>query len=177
MDITKQLRKEHSKANTVLIGDFIFEDPSNRIPLLINCLIDNEIVIHQRASAVMGYLSEKNASLFIPYLDQLLICVETEKYHVALSRNFLKVLQNRLSLSEESVSNIINYCFTILEKNNLPVALHAYSITFIQNELIRYPELANELKVILEDRLPYASAAFRYRAKVALAYIKKHKLA
>ena len=82
-----------------------------------------------------------------------------------------------MPLSEDCEGEIITYCFDILGDNGAPVALHAYSITFIQNILIKYPEFSNELKVILEDRMEYTSAAFRYRAKSALKYINKHRLA
>ena len=176
MDIEKQLRVEHSKKNCQLISDYN-GDNSSRFEALISCIINKESIIHQRAATVLGYACEKHPVLIADHIDVLLSCLLNVNYHISVSRNFLRSLQNQTHLLNESqLGELIDYCFESISNNNKPIAIQAFAITIITNSLTRYPELTSEFKIILEDRLPFALPAFKYKAKKALRLISIKRL-
>jgi hypothetical protein len=46
-----------------------------------------------------------------------------------------------------------------------PAAVKAFSLSILQNLSKQYPEIKNEVKLIIEKRWPYETAAFHSRAK------------
>lgn len=176
MNIEEQLRVEHSKKNGQHIADYI-GNSSLKFDVLISSIKNKEQIIHQRASAVLGYVCEINPELITNHIDQLLICISDEQYHISVTRNFLRSLQNKTELlNETQLGKLVNYCFDAISDNNKPIAIQAFSITIITDCLTKYPELAHEFKVVLEDRLPFSLPAFKYRAKKALAFISQNHL-
>lgn len=176
MDIKAQLYKEHSKANAVLIDQYIGNN-TNRVRELINLILCEDSISHQRGAAVLSCIYDRNKNLILPFLDRLINEGLYKPLHVAVRRNILRCFQDTTPLNEEQLGLVVDHCFKTIQNISETVALHAFSITIIQNSLTRYPELAQDLKPILEDRIPISKAAFRYRAIKALTFINKNKLA
>jgi hypothetical protein len=66
----------------------------------------------------------------------------------------------------------MDLCFGYIASPDEAIAVKAFSLTVLQNFSRRYPEIKNELKVIIEERWDYETAAFRSRAKKILKDIK-----
>lgn len=56
-------------------------------------------------------------------------------------------------------------CFKYLESPDEAVAIKAFSLTVPGRLAKKYPEIVPEIKLIIEEQLPYQSAAFKSRAK------------
>ena len=170
MDIREQLLKEHSKSNTEEIANYVNDD-SNRFLSLINLFLHDEWIITQRAAWVISKCVDKFPHLIIPHLEEIIFNLEKANLHVAVKRNTLRVLE-KVNIPEKLCGSIANSCFHFLEDNE-PIAVKAFSMTVLANMLPNYPELANELKVILEHQLPFASPGFRHRANKVLKQISR----
>ena len=59
----------------------------------------------------------------------------------------------------------MDICFHYLSSPNEPVAIKAFSLTILQNLSKQYPEIKNEIKLIIEERWEHETAAFHSRAK------------
>lgn len=170
MNIRQQLLKEHSKSNTEEIASYINQN-SELFAELMHLFIHDEWIITQRASWVISKCADKYPYLIIPHLEQLVLNLENPTIHVAVKRNTLRVLEN-VPIPEQLCGSLVNTCFQFLEENE-PIAVKAFSITVLANLLPQYPELANELKLILENQLPYSSPGFKHRANKVLKQISR----
>jgi hypothetical protein len=73
-----------------------------------------------------------------------------------------------IEIPEEYHADVMNACFGFIEKPSTPVAIKAFSLTTLGNLSKYYPEIKQELKLIIEDRIDTETAAFKSRAKKIL---------
>jgi hypothetical protein len=62
----------------------------------------------------------------------------------------------------------MNDCFEFIAGNDTPIAVKAFSLTILENLSASYPDIKPELKLIIEERWQYETAAFHSRAKKIL---------
>jgi hypothetical protein len=62
----------------------------------------------------------------------------------------------------------MNLCFKYISSPTEPVAIKAFSITVLQNLAKQYPEILNEIKLIIEERWDHETVAFKKRARKLL---------
>lgn len=170
MDIRQQLLKEHSKSNTEKIAQFIGNN-DELFSKLISLFITHERIITQRAGWVVSKCTDKFPNLIIPHLEMVILNLENPTIHVAAKRNTLRILQ-RMQIPEYLCGSIVNRCFQFIDGHET-IAVKAFSMTILGNLLLRYPDLSKELKVILENQLPYSSPGFKHRANKVLKQISK----
>src|SRR5690606_28069393 len=118
----------------------------------------------------ISYVAEAHPEAVCPYLPALTECLNDTAAPVALRRNVMRVMQ--FLLIPESLHDIVlNHAFSFLQDENETVAVRAFSMTVIQRISVHYPELQNELKLILEHALAHQelSPGFINRAKKILA--------
>jgi len=128
----------------------------------------------QRAAKPLTYCAEQNPELVKPYLNQLLKIVSHQDVAVSISirRNIVRLLQF-VDIPGNLQAKAISICFGLLTDPKETIAVKVFSMTVISNLARQHPPLAKELVSILENQLPYASAAYRSRAKRIMA---RHKL-
>jgi len=81
-----------------------------------------------------------------------------------VKRNSVRLLQH-IDIPKKFHGEVMDLCFNYVSSPNEPVAVKAFSLTILQNLSTDYPEIKNELKLIIEDRWPHETAAFHSRAK------------
>ncbi len=59
-------------------------------------------------------------------------------------------------------------CFEYIASPTEAVAVKAFSLSILQNLSKHYPEIRQEIVLIINERCPYETAAFRVRAKKVL---------
>ena len=62
----------------------------------------------------------------------------------------------------------MNAWFAFIEKPSTPVAIKAFALTTLFNLSKYYPEIKQELKLIIEDRMDNKTPAFKSRGKKIL---------
>ncbi|MEL6659562.1 MAG: hypothetical protein AAFY48_06290 [Bacteroidota bacterium] len=170
MDIKQALIREHSKATTHAITQYIGSRPE-RFEILMELYLGDDTVLAQRAAWVFSGVGEVYPHLLLPFLDQLLEQLE-QAPHPALQRNFLRVVaEGGVALSEDQEGLLVNSCFELMANPKIPVAIRVHAMQCIANLLEPYPELAIELKPLIEDGLEEGSAGFRSRGKKILKQI------
>ena len=73
-----------------------------------------------------------------------------------------------INIPEELWGETIEICFRFLSGNEA-VAIKVFSMSVLYNLSLNVPEIITELKVVIEDHLPYGSAGFKSRARKVLA--------
>jgi hypothetical protein len=169
MDLTKALLKEHSKAQMTKIVDYVGQNQA-RFKVLVEVYLAGPYRVTQRAAWPLSYCVEHHPDLVKPHLKRLLDFLNKPGSHHAVKRNTLRLLQY-IELPKRLQGRVADLCFQYLQSKGEPIAVKAFSLTVLQRIVEVQPELGPELKIIIEDQLPYASPAFRSRAMKVLKVI------
>lgn len=169
MDLTKALLKEHSKAQMTKIVDYVGQNKA-RFKVLVEVYLAGPYRVTQRAAWPLSYCVEHHPELVKPHLKPLLDFLNKPGIHDAVKRNTLRLLQYS-ELPKRLHGRVADLCFQYLQSKREPIAVKAFSLTVLQRIVEVQPELGSELKIIIEDQLPYASPAFRSRAMKVLKTI------
>jgi hypothetical protein len=173
MDIRKQLLTEHSKLNTELISNYI-GNQQERFDILMTLFLKDESRVTQRAAWVVGDVARKYPDLVNNHLEKMVLNLRKENLHDAIKRNTVRVLQE-ITIPETLCGEAADVCFKLLLSKNEPVAVKCFSMTVLLNIVKHIPELKEELKIIIEDQMPYASAGFKSRGNKTLKALEKIK--
>ncbi|GAA0890380.1 hypothetical protein GCM10009122_00580 [Fulvivirga kasyanovii] len=165
VDIRKELLKEHSKSNANRIARYISNDPT-RFDVLMKLFLSNEYRVTQRAAQVVSMCAENHPGLIRPYLKQMILNLRND-VHDAVKRNTLRILQD-IELQENLQGDMTDIGFQLLTSAREPVAVKVFAMTVLANICKKEPDLKNELQIIIEDQMPYASAGFISRGNKIL---------
>lgn len=166
MDIYQLLLDEHSKKQTDRIVKYVGKD-RQRFAQLIQLFFKGEYVITQRAAWPLSYCVRQYPALIDPYFKSLLDNLDRKDIHVAVIRNTVRLLQD-VTIPKKYQGRVMNICFEYIQSLETPIAVKAFSLTILSNLAADYPEIAGELRLIIEDQWDHAAPAFRSRAKRVL---------
>ncbi len=166
MDICQALTAEHSKRQTMAIVEFIGGDPE-RFAELMKLFFAGDYRLTQRAAWPMNYCAERHPALIRPYLPKLLDCLEREDMHTAVKRNVVRLLQY-IEIPKRLTGRVYSHCVDLIDDAYQPVAVRAFALTVAARIAKAEPDLLNELRLIVSQHLPHATAAFRVRAREVL---------
>lgn len=166
MNIQEALLAEHSKAQSERIAEYVGNDPV-RFAELMESFLSEDQELSRRAAWVLSHCADRHASLIEPHLEAMIRNLRND-VHVAVRRNTVRVLQE-VEIPDELLGEAADICFGYLADHHEAIAVKVFAMTVLANICRREPDLGNELKLLIEEQLPYASAGFRSRAKRILA--------
>lgn len=161
MNLEAQLLKEHSKVNTDKITSYIGSD-QEKFRKLMRLFFSEEYKIVQRAAWAMSNCACAHPELILPYLDKLVLNLKGKDNHPAVKRNTLRILQF-ITIPERLQGELIDICLNFIADKKEAVAIKAFAMTVVHNIGKHEPDLMRELKILIEDQMPYTSAAFQSR--------------
>jgi len=163
MDIRKLLLQQHSKANANKIADYVGNNRA-RFKQLVTLYLAGPGKITQRASWPLSICAERNPSIVLSHLKVLLDYLTTPGLHNAAKRHTMRLLQF-VDLPKRSHGRVISISFRYVQDKSEPVAIKVFAMTVLGRLIKELPELKRELRIIIEDQLPYSSAGFISRAR------------
>lgn len=169
MDIQKELLKEHSKRQTFKVVNYIGKDPK-RFNLLIKIFLEGSYRVTQRAAWSLSYCVGVHPEIIKPHLKSVLKMLEKQDAHDAVKRNILRFLQH-MEIPKRYYGIVTERCFTLMDPKE-PIAVRVFAMTVLANITKREPDLKKELRIVIEDQLPFASAGFLSRARKVLSAIR-----
>ena len=171
MDLRNQLMQELSHFNMHYIADTIGDD-KEMFAEIINILLKSEDPLPPRAAWVAEIVTQKYPDLIDPYLDNI---IQTLKVftHPGSRRNSLKILM-RTKIPKDFQGSLIDTCFEWLMSSEKTVAVKVYALQIIENHLTFYPELAVELREVVEDQWDKNSAGFKSRGRKVLQRLERY---
>jgi len=166
MDLKREILREHSKAMAHRIADYVGKN-RNRFQLLTDIYFAGPYRITQRAAYPLGVCAERHPELIVPHLAKFISSLKQDGIHNAVKRNTLRMLQF-IEIPRRYHATLISYCFAYLQNKQEPTAVKVFAMTVLSKIIRDQPDLQKELRIILEDNLPYASAGFLSRARKIL---------
>lgn len=134
--------------------------------------LDSEYRVVQRGAWTLSLIIQQYPELILPYLPKLLRMVGSPDVHDAVRRNIMRLLQY-VKIPSRYHGKVLEVAFDFLQDRKQPVAVRVFSMTVIEQIAAFKPELLRELKLIIEDEMPYSSAAFQSRGSKVLKKLNK----
>lgn len=172
MDLKAAFLAEHSKDQTGKIITWIGDDPS-RTALLMQVFLQDEYRVVQRAAWVLSGLAQLHPSLMLPYLPLLASRLGDKSAHIAVRRNIFRLFQY-VPLPEPVHAPLMQHAFEALADQKEALAVRAFAMSVLARLALLYPEINNELRLLLEDALAQPQApSFKSRAVKVLHQINR----
>lgn len=170
MDLESEILKADFKDQAVYVASYIGSDP-DKFNVLMRLFFSNELRSCQRASWVVSHCVDKDKSLISPYLNKMVKNLENP-VNDATKRSTVRILE-KVDIPEPLWEDCLNHCFAYLESASEPVAVKVFSMTILYNLSVNIPEIKNELKLLIEDLLPYGTAGIKSRGRKILAKLEE----
>lgn len=172
MKLREAILAAHSRDNTLNITRWIGDDPQ-RIAELMQLFMQDEYRVVQRAAWVVRYVAKAQPELMTPYIPVLVARVKDTTAHIAVKRNVLRIFED-LELPESVHSDLMNICFDAIADPAEAIAVRAVGLGLLGRLSLLYPEIKNEIRLIIEDVMSQSpTAAFRSRAKKVIQLMDK----
>jgi hypothetical protein len=169
MNLRDEILREYSKKHALRIAEYACSSKGNFAELM-KCFLDDEYRLAQRAAWSVSWAARKNPEIVKPHLKVIVDQLERKEVHSAVVRNCVRVLEG-IDIPEKLHGEVMNVCFHFIENPSTPVAVKAFSLTVLHKLSKYYPEIKQELKVIIEERMETETAAFKSRGKKILSDI------
>ncbi len=171
MKLMKILEKENSKTMCTLVLDWVGTNPA-RFGQLVTLLLKGKPVIMQRASWPLSLCVEAHPILAQPHLKVLVHNLRRPNLHDAVRRSTMRLLQY-VAIPKSLQGEVTNRCFTYLTDQRETIGVKVFSMTVLSVLSKQLPDLGRELRMILEDQLPYASPGYASRARKTLTQLSR----
>lgn len=166
MKLREAILKEHSKANCRRIVKWVGND-QKRFDELFRLFLNDEYRVVQRAAWPMSYCVGDRPEFIKKHFSALLKALEKPGSPDSVRRNGVRLLQY-VDIPKRYHGQVMDICFRYIASPTEAVAIKAFSITVLQKLAKLYPGIINEIKLIIDERWHYETAAFKTRAKKLL---------
>jgi hypothetical protein len=173
MDLRTTILAEHSATQAQKIVAFIGDDVK-KFKTLMDLFLGFEYRITQRAAWPLGMIGEAQPQLIAPYFSALVKKLKDKTTHPAVQRNITRIFQF-IPLPQKKHGELMDVCFGLLENVETPIAVKVFSLSILSRLAKTYPEIANEIKLIIEQNLPHASPGLKHRSMKVLKELAKLK--
>ncbi len=165
MTLREEILKEHSKPHAIYLCNKIGPN-QEAFDELLELFLGDDYRITQRAAWVVSHCAEAHPWLIEKHLKSIIENLQ-KPVHVAVKRNTLRILQF-IDIPEDLMGITADICFQYLNSGKEPVAVKVFAMTNLYNIVKVYPELGEELKISIEEQMPFSSAGFQSRGKKIL---------
>lgn len=164
--------KIQSRAKALQVAEYACSS-AKHFKELVQCFLTNEYRLAQRAAWSVSWAAKRKPEMVQPYIKDLVEQLERADVHAAVIRNSVRVLEIT-DIPEALHGDVMNACFNFIEKPSTPVAIKAFSLTTLYNLSKIYPDIKQELKLIIEERWNEETPAFKSRGKKILQMMREN---
>jgi hypothetical protein len=172
MNFKEQLQAELSHRNMHFIAHCVGKDKKT-FDEIIQLLLNDKDPVPARAAWVAEIVCLEYPELIVPYIHELIEALPRFT-HPGSQRNTVKILTRCTIEDENDQGVLIDLCFQWITKPEITVAVKVYCMEILSNHLKIYPELAYELKSVIEDQFEKNSAGFKSRGRRTLKLLQKY---
>lgn len=166
MNLEATILQEHSKQQCTKIVHWVGNNPQ-RFDALFHLFVTGPYRVSQRASWPLSYCAIDHPDFMGSKFEALFANLEKPGLHNSIKRNTLRLL-SAIDFPQKYEGTVMQYCFSFLEAPDEAVAVKAFALALLTKLAKKYPETIPEIKILIEDQLPYQTAAFKSRARAFL---------
>lgn len=169
--LNDQLRREHSRAHSVRLAEWIGND-AERFAALMKILLGADYRLGQRSAWVLFFVAQKSPELLTRWWPEMVAKMREPGVHHAIKRNVVRVLQD-LEIPGNVVDELADACFRFLADPQETVAVRVFSMSVLEKICRNIPELKPELRLLIEEHLEFGTPAFKNRGRRILNRLEK----
>ncbi|MEW6512173.1 MAG: hypothetical protein AB1428_14575 [Bacteroidota bacterium] len=163
MNLEQELLSEHSRRQADRCARWVGRDRA-RFRKLMRIFLKGDGLLARRSAWVVGICADNAPDLVCPYLGQMIQRMEEPEIHDAVKRNVVRLLQF-VEIPPHLLGRVATICFGYLTSLEVPVAVKANAMTVLAKIARKRPDLARELRLVVDQQLPFAAGAIRARAR------------
>lgn len=126
-----------------------------------------------RAAWIIDGCDEKDPALAEPHISRIVGELENLDSQGTL-RSLLRLL-SRHDIPEKDQGHLVDLCFKYISSGFHSAAVKVYAMEILYNQSRIYPEIGNELEVMIMDLSEYNSAGFKARGDIIIKKLKKNR--
>lgn len=138
---------------------------------LMGCFYSGDLYPMHRATLIILACVKEKPEWIVEQIPRMVRTLN-KGLPVSLKRNILRILQNE-TIPEPLWGHVADQCFNYLASSEEPVAIKVFAMTVIYNLTEQLPDLARELRLLIEDQYDLGSAGFKSRGKKVLKQLQK----
>ena len=119
--------------------------------------------LRDRAAWALSYIAAAHPSLLKYHWTTFVNLLNNKNTSGPIKRNLVRFMQEA-EIPAKFHGEITNRCFELLNDPKEDIAIRAFAMTVLANMTEQYPELVTELKLSVQELLPFASAGLKNRA-------------
>lgn len=170
MTLREELLREFSKAHTLYLTKQIGPN-QEAFDELMMLFLGNEYRVTQRAAWVVSHCADEHPFLIKKHIKPMIANLQND-VNDSVKRNTVRALRD-IEIPEDLHGITAEICFSLLNSGKEAVAIKIHAMVILQNIVKIYPELKEELKLSIEEQLPYGSAGFKNRGNKVLKSLDK----
>jgi hypothetical protein len=128
--------------------------------------------IRNRAAWALSYIAESHPDLVKPHWAQFTQLFTDPHTPHPIKRNLVRFMQVT-PIPAKYQGPITHRSFELVNNPQEDIAIRAFALTVLANLAEVYPDIVHELKLSIEELLPYASAGLKNRALKILQKLEK----
>jgi hypothetical protein len=171
MDLRAEILKNHSQNQARKVADYVGNNPA-RFKSLLEVFMRGPFRVSQRASWPLNLCVERYTKLINPHFPSILKMAKKPGVHAAVKRNIFRMLQF-VTIPKRHQGHVTDIAFKFLMDTKEPVAIRVFAMTVLANIAMEEPGMKEELRIVIEDGLPYGSPGYVSRAKKILKQLSQ----
>lgn len=170
MNIAEALLKEHSKAQTLAVCDAILKSPY-LFDELWELIKSGEPPIPQRAAWVLSHLGDMNPAILYPVFAEAVALLHAPR-HDAVHRALVRTM-SQLKIPEDYEGELYDLSIAWIGSPLKAVALRIFCMDIAAAIAMPYPELREEIRLVIESQMDWGSAGYKSRGTRVIKRLQK----
>ena len=166
MNLQETILKQHSITQRDKVVNWVGVSPK-RCEEVVNLMLGDDKVLAQQAAWAVSYCVEAHPFLIDRHVKMLIHNLSNTSAHDAVIRNTLRMLETR-DVGEVYHGVLMDSCFNFLGSPTAAIAIKAFSMGILSKLAKKYPEIIPEIKLLIAEQLPNASAGLKSRTNIVL---------
>lgn len=166
MDLSLEIQQRYSRERINAIISWVGKNPK-RFALLMSYFFSEESRTAMNAAWIVSVCVERHPPLVLPWIGKMVTYAGKKNLHRGVRRSVVRSFQFA-SIPRSRQGVVANLCFSFLQDPKEEIAVKAFAMTVLANIVKDEPDLMHELKLVIEQMLPYGSSGILARAKKIL---------
>jgi len=166
MDLLSQLHQGNTRSNRDHIARWIGTDRT-RLANIMEIYLSGDRRESQLAAGVLFCCLEDHPDLLASWLPKMVRRMDQPGVHPAVRRVVLRALME-IDAPQSLQGRIVDASFRYLADPSEPIAIRVFAMGTIARIARSEPDLWHELEQVIENSLPYSTAAFQAHARKVL---------
>lgn len=170
-NIAHLVAERHSKHQTVRVVRDVGSD-QDKFDSLMKVFLSSNGELARRAAWALGFIVIENPFLVHKWLSKILSNLSKQEHHPAIYRNTFRFLEV-IEIPEKHAAAVLDSAYSFILNRSHPAAVRAFAIGAALNVVRKHPELANELKAVINEVKDEEIPAIRSRSRKVMRHLSK----